>query len=176
MLPWSEVPERAGFTMLSPTNNTPPAFFVRSMRASDLDHVVRNESAAYENGWNKRIFVDCLRAGYLCWVLANKQQIVAHGVMSVAIGECHLLTLCVNPDYQRQGFGRRLFRLLLERAYKLDARECFLEVRASNAKAIALYRSLGFVQIGERRNYYPGATVAADREDALILSRALPLP
>lgn len=146
------------------------------MRASDLDLVVKNEAAAYENGWNKRIFMDCLRAGYLCWVLANKQQIVAHGVMSVAIGECHLLTLCVSPEYQRQGFGRRLFRLLLERAYKLEARECFLEVRASNTKAIALYRSLGFSQVGERRNYYPGTNPQQERETALILSRILPLP
>lgn len=157
-------------------SSPPSAFFVRSMRTSDLDLVVLNEKAAYENGWNKRIFVDCLRAGYLCWVLANKQQIVAHGVMSVAIGECHLLTLCVSPEYQRQGYGRRLFRLLLERAFKLEARECFLEVRASNVKAIALYRSMGFAQIGERRNYYPGAKSEQERENALILSRTLPLP
>ena len=91
--------------------------------------------------------------------------------MSVAIGESHLLTLCVNPDYQRMGYGRKLFKLLLDRAYKLDAEVCFLEVRASNASAISLYRSLGFTQIGERKNY-PGQT---GREDALIMSRSLPL-
>lgn len=151
-------------------------FFVRSMRTSDLDLVVKNEAAAYENGWNKRIFVDCLRAGYLCWVLANKQQIVAHGVMSVAIGECHLLTLCVDPAFQRNGYGRRLFNLLLDKAYKQDATECFLEVRTSNLKAIGLYRSMGFVQIGERRNYYPPNGPGQSRENALILSRSLPMP
>lgn len=143
------------------------------MRNSDLDLVVQNEAAAYAHPWTKRIFIDCLRAGYQCWVLANKQQIVAHGVMSVAIGECHLLTLCVNPEYQRLGHGRKLFMLLLDRATKMDARECFLEVRASNEGAIQLYRSLGFTQIGERKNYYPGIE---GREDALILSRNLPLP
>jgi len=143
------------------------------MRNSDLDLVVQNEAAAYEHPWTKRIFIDCLRAGYQCWVLANKRQIVAHGVMSVAVGECHLLTLCVNPEYQRLGHGRKLFMLLLDRAAKMDARECFLEVRASNAGAIQLYRSLGFTQIGERKNYYPGNQ---GREDALILSRNLPLP
>lgn len=150
-------------------------FFVRTMRTSDLDLVVKNEIAAYENGWNKRIFIDCMRAGYLCWVLASRQQIVAHGVLSVAIGECHLLTLCVNPAYQRQGHGRKLFRLLLDRAYKQEARECFLEVRPSNLKAINLYRSLGFVQVGERRNYYPPNGPQQARENALILSRTLPL-
>lgn len=150
-------------------------FFVRTMRTSDLDLVVKNETAAYEHGWNKRIFIDCLRAGYLCWVLASKQQIVAHGVMSVAIEECHLLTLCVDPTFQRKGFGRKLLKLLLDRAHKLEARECFLEVRPSNTNAIMLYRSLGFAQIGERKNYYPPNGAQQARENALILSRSLPL-
>lgn len=143
------------------------------MRNSDVDLVVQNEIAAYEHPWTRRIFLDCLRAGYQSWVLANKQQIVAHGVMSVAIGECHLLTLCVHPDFQRLGYGRKLFTLLLDRAHQLEAEVCFLEVRASNVTAISLYHSLGFTQIGERKNYYPGTQ---GREDALIMSRDLPLP
>ncbi len=72
-------------------------FFARTMRHSDLDLVVKNETAAYAHPWTKRIFIDCLRAGYQAWVLANKQEIAAHGVMSVAVEECHLLTLCVHP-------------------------------------------------------------------------------
>jgi len=143
------------------------------MRASDLDLVVRNEKLAYEHPWTKRIFIDCLRSGYQCWVMANKDKIVAHGVMSVAIGECHLLTLCVHPDFQRKGYGRKLFVMLLERAVKLDASVCFLEVRSSNNEALTLYQSLGFTQIGERKGYYPAIE---GREDALILSRLLPLP
>lgn len=153
-----------------------PEYFARNMRSSDLDLVVQNEIAAYDHPWNKRIFIDCLRSGYQCWVLANKRHIVAHGVMSVAIGECHLLTLCVQPDFQRKGYGRKLFLLMLGRAYKLDARECFLEVRSSNEAAIDLYRSMGFGQIGDRRNYYPGSAAQEGREDALIMSRTLPMP
>lgn len=141
------------------------------MRSSDLDLVVQNEADAYAHPWSKRIFIDCMRAGYQCWVLANKQQIVAHGVMSVAIGECHLLTLCVKPEFQRQGYGRKIFRLLLDRAEKLQAKICFLEVRCSNLGAITLYRSMGFMQIGERKNYYPDGDT---REDATVMSRELP--
>lgn len=158
--------------MSSQIENT-SQYFARTMRTSDLDLVVQNEAAAYEHPWNKRIFIDCLRGGYLCWVLANKQNIVAHGVMSVAIEECHLLTLCVHPDHQRKGLARKLFTLLLDRAVKQDAAECFLEVRKSNIPGIELYRSMGFVQIGERKNYYPGA---GQREDALMMSRSLPMP
>lgn len=152
-------------------SDSPPQFFARTMRHADLDQVVKNESLGYGEGWTRRIFIDCLRAGYQCWVLANKYQVVAHGVMSVAIGECHLLTLCVHPDYQRRGYGRKIFNLLLDRAMKLDAQKCFLEVRVSNAPAIALYKSMEFVRIGERKNYYPGRE---GREDALIMARDLP--
>ena len=155
----------------SPTGSQ---FFARTMRHSDLDLVVKNEAAAYAHPWTKRIFIDCLRAGYQAWVLANKQEIAAHGVMSVAVEECHLLTLCVHPAFQRLGYGRKLVTLLLDRAASLEAKACFLEVRVSNDRAISLYRSLGFTQIGERSNYYPGD--AGGREDALILSRSLPLP
>ena len=88
--------------------------------------------------WTKRIFIDCLRAGYQAWVLANKQEIAAHGVMSVAVEECHLLALCVHPVFQRMGYGRKLFTLLLDRAASLDAKACFLEVRVSNDRAISL--------------------------------------
>lgn len=148
-------------------------FFARSMRFSDVDQVVQNEVAAYEHPWTRRIVIDCLRSGYQCWVLANKNRIAAHGILSVAVGECHLLTLCVHPDFQRLGMGRKLIRLLLERAYRLKAEQCFLEVRASNSRALSLYKELGFVQIGERKNYYPDST---GREDAIIMSRELPLP
>jgi ribosomal-protein-alanine N-acetyltransferase len=158
--------------MLSQVDNS-SQYFARTMRSSDLDLVVQNETAAYAHPWTKRIFIDCLRGSYQCWVLANKQDIVAHAVMSVAIGECHLLTLCVHPDHQRKGLARKLFNLILDRAVKLDAQECFLEVRKSNAPGIGLYRSMGFVQVGERKNYYPNA---GDREDALLMSRSLPLP
>ena len=152
---------------------TGPQFFARTVRHSDLDLVVTNEAAAYAHPWTKRIFIDCLRAGYQAWVLANKQEIAAHAVMSVAVEECHLLTLCVHPAFQRMGYGRKLFALLLDRAASLEAKECFLEVRVSNDRAISLYRSLGFTQIGERSSYYPADS---GREDALILSCSLPLP
>lgn len=142
-------------------------FFARPMRMSDIDFVVKNEKAAYPFPWTRRIFTDCIRAGYQCWVMANKKSIVAHGVLSVAIGESHLLTLCVHPSIQRQGYGKKVLRLLLERAKNLKAEVCFLEVRRSNAGAISLYESMGFSIVSERKNYYPNG---ANNEDALIMT------
>ena len=84
--------------------------------------------------------------------------------------------ICVNPDFQRRGYGRKLFNLLLDQAHKMEAAVCFLEVRRFNTGAIELYKSMGFSQVGERKNYYPSSSNNVDREDALILSRSLPLP
>ena len=146
---------------------------MRPMRSSDLDLVVQNETTSYGNPWTKRIFIDCLRAGYQCWVLAGRDQIIGHGVMSVAIGECHLLTLCVRPDFQRLGYGRRILQFLLERAERQEAKVCYLEVRPSNDPAKKLYQAMGFVVIGQRKNYYPVSQVSGEREDALIMSLTL---
>tara|TARA_R100000306_G_scaffold60754_1_gene61466 strand:+ start:5030 stop:5536 length:507 start_codon:yes stop_codon:yes gene_type:complete len=143
---------------------------LRRMRASDLDQVVHNENISYPNPWSKRIFLDCLRAGYQCWVYATRDKILAHGVMSVAMDESHLLTLCVHPQARRRAYGRKMLAHLLAEAGRLGADTCFLEVRPSNQVARSLYYSMGFVQVGERRNYYPSEPGSVDRENALILS------
>ena len=158
---------------MSSTTNPPEQFFARSMRFSDVDLVVANETSAYKYPWSKQNFLDCLQSGYQCWVLADKKQIIAHGVISIAICEAHLLTLCVHPKYQRLGFGRKILILLLDRASQMDSSECFLEVRITNKVAISLYESMGFESIGRRKGYYPSEL---GREDALIMSRVLPIP
>lgn len=150
-----------------PAGTREARFFARPMRMSDIDFVVKNEKAAYPFPWSRRIFTDCIRAGYQCWVMANKKTIVAHGVLSVAIGESHLLTLCVHPSVQREGYGRKVLSLLLERAKNLKAEVCFLEVRRSNSGAISLYKSMGFSVVSERKNYYPNG---GNNEDALIMT------
>lgn len=155
------------------TITDPSQVICRRMRPSDLDLVVRNEEISYPNPWSKRVFLDCLRAGYECWVLATRDRILAHGVLSAAVGESHLLTLCVHPDARRKSYGRRMLRHLLKEARRLGADTCFLEVRPSNESARSLYYSQGFVQVGERRGYYPAETGSTFREDALILSCSL---
>jgi ribosomal-protein-alanine N-acetyltransferase len=92
----------------------------------------------------------------------------------VAAGECHVLNLCLHPVHQGRGIGRRLLRRLLALARRREADTAFLEVRASNCGAIALYHSEGFDEIGRRRGYYPASRHNAHRrEDAVVMARAL---
>jgi ribosomal-protein-alanine N-acetyltransferase len=90
--------------------------------------------------------------------------------MSVAADEAHLLNLCVRPDKQGQGLGRRMLTHMVDLAGRTGADTMLLEVRFSNQVAIALYTSLGFAELGTRRSYYPARQ---GREDALVLGRAL---
>ena len=144
---------------------------LRPMRESDLDAVLAIERRAYEFPWTLGIFRDCMLANYPAWVLAQGEGIVGYGLLSLAADEAHVLNLCTAPEAQGQGHGRRLLRALLQLARARGAKRVFLEVRPSNAAAIALYDAEGFNEIGRRPRYYPARN---GREDALVMALELP--
>ncbi len=147
-----------------------PAPRLRAMSEEDLPAVLAIEEAAYEFPWTLAIFRDCLRVGYLCHVYEGPNGVIGHGVLSVAAGECHVLNVCIHPDYRRRGLGRGLVEFLLDTARVKGAHVALLEVRPSNIAAYRLYTGLGFDEIGIRKNYYPAAK---GREDAILLARDL---
>lgn len=147
-----------------------PQPILRPMTGLDLTAVMENENAVYEFPWTLPIFRDCLRVGCQCYVYESAQGIVGHGIMSVAVGECHILNICIHPDHQRCGLGEGMVYFLLEMAKLKKARVALLEVRASNTGAYRLYTKLGFDEVGVRKNYYPARY---GREDAIILAQDL---
>lgn len=142
------------------------ACLFRPMSEADLDTVMDIERRAYSFGWTDGIFADCLRVGYCCWVLTQEEQVIGYGVMSVAAGEAHMLNVCVDPKRQRCGLGRHLMERMIELARAYGAGQMLLEVRPGNKAARALYATMGFSEVGRRKDYYPAA---GGREDALIL-------
>lgn len=146
---------------------------LRPMRVEDLPAVIAVETRAYEFPWTLPIFRDCLAAGHECWLLARGAELVGYGVLSVAAGEAHVLNVCVAPEAQGQGLGRRLMARLLDLARWHRAERVFLEVRPSNPRAIALYDALGFNEIGRRPNYYPARK---GREDGIVMAIELLAP
>jgi len=142
----------------------------RPMREEDLEAVQVNESLAYSHPWTPGIFRDCLHSGYSCWVIEAGGMIIGHGVMSVAVGETHILNVCVAPEWQGRGFGRGFLEHLLTIAREHGALMAFLEVRPSNEAALKLYESTGFSEVGRRRDYYPAH---GGREDAIVMALGL---
>ncbi len=147
-----------------------PVSHIRPMRVADLPAVLVVENRAYSHPWSEGILRDCLRVGYSCWVCEAGDALVGHAVMSIALGEAHLLNLCVDPGRQRRGVGRRLLHRALRVARERQVDTVFLEVRASNLAARVLYENEGFAEIGQRRDYYPAEH---GREDALVYAKAL---
>ena len=146
------------------------ALGLRPMTEADLEAVARIERRSYSFPWSEEIFRDCLRVGYCCLACMLGQRLIGYGIMSVAVGESHILNICVDPEFQGQRLGRRIITRMLNLAREKGADTAFLEVRPSNRPALALYYSLGFNQIGLRRGYYPAPK---GREDALVLACAL---
>ncbi|WP_386070047.1 ribosomal protein S18-alanine N-acetyltransferase [Tahibacter sp. UC22_41] len=143
---------------------------MRPLRLEEVAEVAAVEARAYEFPWSEGIFRDCLRAGYNCWVLVREQAIIGYGVLSVAAGEAHVLNVCVAPEVQGEGHGRRLMRRLMDLARWHGAERIFLEVRPSNPRAMQLYHTLGFNEIGRRPKYYPAKN---GREDAIVMALEL---
>ncbi len=143
---------------------------VRKMRVSDLPGVMEIENANYEFPWSEGVFKDCLNAGYSCWVCEESDKILAFGIVSIAVGEAHILNLNVDATEQNQGIGRKMMRNMIDYARTKKVETVFLEVRPSNFSAIALYNSMGFNEIGIRKGYYPAEN---GREDALMLALEL---
>lgn len=143
---------------------------IRPLTGADLDAVMEIENRAYRFPWTQGIFRDCLRVGYCCWCYMDNGVIQGYGVMSVAVGESHILNLTVSPEMQRQGIGSKLLKHFIQLARRHAADIVMLEVRPSNRKAISLYEKLGFNEIGVRPNYYPAEN---GREDALLLGLSL---
>lgn len=96
--------------------------------------------------------------------------VLAAVVYSRVLDLAEIQNVVSDPDYRRQGLARRLLEAVLAQLRAEGAERCMLEVRVSNAPAIALYRRLGFAEDGLRRNYYP---LGRGREDALLMSLQL---
>ena len=143
---------------------------IRRMTHMDLEAVVSIETRAYAYPWSKTILQDCIRVGYGCWVVESRIWVEGYAIMSTAAQESHLLNLCVRPESQGRGLARRMLEHVLEHSRSEGSRTLFLEVRPSNHRAVELYRSMGFCELGVRPNYYPDAK---GHEDALVMARDL---
>ena len=145
----------------------PEQIVVRAMRQTDLDAVMAIERVAYPFPWTAGIFKDCIKVGHQCRVAEVDGVVCGYLVSMAAMGEGHILNLCVAPQWRGRGIGRRLMDVFAGDAAECGVQTLFLEVRPSNIAAIALYKSIGFNEIGRRQGYYPAHE---GREDAVVMA------
>ena len=129
------------------------------------------EQAAYSHPWSRANFIDSLHAGYHCQLLLGGEHLIGYFVAMKGVDEVHLLNLTVAPAFQRQGWAPMLLEALGGWSRGQGAQWLWLEVRASNARALAVYERQGFRRVGVRKGYYPAH--GGQREDAIVMSLRL---
>ena len=134
------------------------------MNESHVAAVAELEKQNFSEPWPEIAVRSELTNKLALWLVAVEDGVVAGYVGSqTVLQEADMMNIAVGEGFRRRGIARMLVEELIRR---LDAYQLTLEVRASNAPAIALYESLGFAQVGLRKNYYH-----KPKEDALILRK-----
>jgi [ribosomal protein S18]-alanine N-acetyltransferase len=138
------------------------------MTALHVDGVLAIETVAYDFPWSRGNFVDSLAAGHVAQMLCSTRgELLGYLVALPGFEEMHLLNLTVAPAAQSRGHARGMLAWLVALCRRQDARQLWLEVRESNARARRIYERFGFAEIGKRKGYYPAP--AGRREDAVVM-------
>ena len=134
------------------------------MNESHVSAVAELERQNFSEPWPEIAVRSELTNKLALWLVAVEDGVVAGYVGSqTVLQEADMMNIAVADSHRRRGIARMLVEELIR---QLDAYQLTLEVRASNAPAIALYEKLGFTQVGLRKNYYH-----KPKEDALILRK-----
>lgn len=140
------------------------------MEARDLEGVLAVNAASFRHPWSADQVQRELATPWssILVAVAERGEVLGFAVTWDVHDEVHLLNVAVAPAARRSGVARSLLAEVAARGRARGARLVSLEVRAGNAGAIALYRSLGYREVGRRPGYY-----AEEQEDALLMD--LPL-
>jgi [ribosomal protein S18]-alanine N-acetyltransferase len=139
----------------------------RRMTLDDISAVHAIDLLSFSLPWPQRSFVFEVSSNPASrgWVADADGQVVAMLVLWLIIDEAHIATIATHPDHRRKGIGERLMVEALTSACEEGARRAFLEVRAGNLGAQALYKKYGFIVDGVRPRYYKD-----NNEDAILMS------
>ena len=142
-------------------------FVFREISLGDLDGIVQIERAVNPFPWGEEALRDTIASSGHHLMSLREGRAVGFLLSSFVLDEAQLLLIGVSPDWQGVGVGGQLLKELINRSQNQGQKLIYLEVRNGNERAIRLYRSLGFIDIGVRRDYYPGLV---GREDAIVMS------
>lgn len=141
---------------------------IERMCEHHVAQIAELEQQCFSDPWSVNSIQYELNNRLSLWLVATDGETVVGYIGSqTVLGEADIMNVAVSPQYRRRGIGEKLItslELLLKE--EKDVYQLTLEVRVSNEPAIALYKKLGFSQVGKRPNYY-----SHPKEDAYILRK-----
>ena len=140
---------------------------ITEMNAAHVPQVAKLERICFADPWSEKSVASELDNKWALWLVAvEDDRVIGYIGSQTSIDETDVMNVAVHPDFRRRGIAESLIIRLVEELKNRGSHALMLEVRASNAPAIALYEKLGFLQVGCRKNYYRNP-----KEDALILRK-----
>jgi len=138
---------------------------IRRMTMEDIPKVAKLERDTFQDPWSENVYRKTLELDETCYLVAeeNGDIIGVAGVRNI-LGDGEITNVMVRKDLRGNGLGRKIMLQLLEEGKKLGVIDFTLEVRKSNAPALALYEGLGFISEGIRPGFYDHP-----KEDAVIM-------
>ena len=139
------------------------------MNEGHLEELERLEKLCFSRPWSRRMLAEELENQCAAFLVAEdgvSGKVLGYAGLLVMADEGYITNVAVFPEYRRSGVAAKLIEVFENFARGNRLAFLTLEVRPSNAAAIALYRLFGFQEVGRRKNYYD-----LPKEDALILTR-----
>jgi len=150
-----------------------PRVFVDEPEPNEADSLVDIHAGAFVRGWSAEDLA-ALMAGPNVFALAVRREsvfgvrrLVGFVTIRIAADEAEVLTIAVNRASRGKGFGRLLMEEAMRRLYRESVSTCFLEVDSGNERAVGLYRTIGFEEVGKRKEYYDNS--ASGDGSALVM-------
>ena len=141
---------------------------IRQWTEADAPYAALIERACFKDAWSLEVVKECFRfSHFLGFILEKEGEIVGYVCGSSLFEDAELMRIAVLPSHRGEGLGRLLLEQFIHGATERGAERMFLEVRASNEAALALYLKSGFEKNRLRKRYYP------DGEDGLEMCKTL---
>lgn len=139
------------------------------MTADHLEELEKLERICFSRPWSRKMLAEELENQCAAFLIAEDSvsgRVLGYAGLMVVADEGYITNVAVFPEYRRQGIAAQILQVFVQFAEANRLAFLTLEVRPSNAAAIALYQDFGFEEVGRRKNYYD-----LPKEDALILTK-----
>lgn len=143
-------------------------YTITLMTYDDVPQVAAIERQCFPDPWSERMLREHLDNQCAAALVARGEDgtILGYGGLLVVLDEGYITNIAVAESCRRKGLGRAMLGALIDHCRESGASFLTLEVRQSNAPAIALYKSMGFLPEGRRKNFYRQPT-----EDAILMTK-----